>query len=181
MTTLSNVVGKISPVLGSILGAFVPGGSLIVSAIANAFGVAGQNEDELVRAIQADPEAAIKLKQIELDHKQAIANMETQIRLGAYDREKSIVESTHQRDWVLDILAIGTVTGFFLLAILIFLIKVDPSMNGIVNFVFGEISSMAALVLSYYFGATFKQQFSTSAVLSNQLKPVVLPPPAQTK
>lgn len=175
--SLSSVVGKISPVLGSILNAFVPGSSLVLNAIENVFGLpSGSSDDTIAAAIQADPDASIKLKQIEADHEAAIMDMQTKIRLGAYAREEIIVESTHKRDWVLDVLAIGTVSGFFLVSALIFFIHIDQSMTGIVNFVCGEISSLAAIVISYYFGATFKQQMSNSAS-----RPVTLPPPAQTR
>ena len=176
MSTLTEVVGRISPVLGSLLGAFVPGGSLIVSGLAALFGVSSGSQDDIAKAIAADPDAAVKLRQFELQHQDAILDAQTKIRLGAYQREAEVVKATGHRDWVVDMLAIGTVSGFFILCLLIFFVKVDPSMAGIVNFVCGEVSSMCALVLSYFFGATFKSGSSVPP-FSN----VTLPPPGQTR
>ncbi len=176
MSTLQDVVSKISPALGAILGTFVPGGSLIVSGLASLFGVTSTNQDDIAKSIQADPDAAVKIKQFEYEHQDALIEAQTKIRLGAYQREAEVVKATGHRDWVIDFLAIGTVSGFFLLSALIFFVKVDPSMAGIVNFVCGEISTASMMVLAYYFGATFKAGASIPPMQN-----VVLPPPAQTR
>lgn len=178
MSELTDVVGRISPVLGSLLGAFVPGGSLLIAALGALFGVSSGNTDDIAKAIQADPDAIVKLRQFEIAHQDAILDSQTKIRLGAYQREAEIVKATGHRDWVLDALALGTVGGYFIIGTMIFFVKIDPTMSGIVNFMCGELSTAAMMVLAYFFGATFRHQ---GVVPQGRRTDQLLPPPSQSQ
>lgn len=63
-TALGKKVADFAPVLGSALG---PGGTTVGALIASAFGTEN-TPGAISAAISSDPEAALKLKQIELDH-----------------------------------------------------------------------------------------------------------------
>ena len=175
---LKEVVGKISPLLGAALGAFVPGGSLIVSGLAHLFGVDSSNSDQLAAAIASDPEAVVKIKQFEFEHKDALLTAATQVRLGAYDREAQVVKATGKRDWVMDFLAVFVTVGFFALCLMIKFTILDPSDKDLFYMLIGTFSSGWSIVLAYYFGATK----SKSSVMQHPQAPdVVIPPPAQTR
>ena len=72
---LSEIVSKAAPILGGLLaGGPVGGGLAAIKVLASEFGVAPE-EDAILAAIKADPEAAVKIKQLELDNKAALQRM----------------------------------------------------------------------------------------------------------
>jgi len=64
MNDLLKLLGNIAPALASAVAG--PAGGLVVSAIAQKFGVK-DTVDEVAKAIAGDPEAALKLAQIDLE------------------------------------------------------------------------------------------------------------------
>ncbi len=69
MSILSDIVSKAAPILGGLLtGGPVGAGLAAVKVLASEFG-GSTDPNELTAAIKADPEATIKLKKLELDHK----------------------------------------------------------------------------------------------------------------
>ncbi|MBF0448706.1 MAG: hypothetical protein HQL67_10940 [Magnetococcales bacterium] len=73
---LGQLAAKSAPLLGTMLGG--PGGAALGSIIAAKFGGDPSKPDELLKLVQADPEAAIKLKQIEMDHKVSLEKLAVQ-------------------------------------------------------------------------------------------------------
>lgn len=63
LSSIAKIVSNFAPALGAVLP--IPGGAAIGSAIAAAFGAKDINDPTLEAKIQADPKAAIKLKEIE--------------------------------------------------------------------------------------------------------------------
>lgn len=178
MDGLKDVIAKSSPLIASVLGSINPLAGVLFSAVAHLFGLpTTATADDVANAVNADPDHDIKLRTLEVQHQDDLFNAKVQLRLGAYNRESEVVKATGKRDFVLDILALGTVGGYFLISTLVFFVHIDTSMNGIVNFMCGELSTAAMMVLAYFFGATF----SRPAQPSTLNKEVVLPPPAQTK
>lgn len=64
--TVAEVVGKSAPVLGTLLGG--PAGGVVGSLIASTLGV-GNNPVEVSKAVSLNPEAAVKLAQLEFEQK----------------------------------------------------------------------------------------------------------------
>jgi len=72
MNDLLKVLGSIAPAIATAVAG--PAGGAVVSAIAKQFGVE-DNVDAVAKAVQADPEAALKLAQIDLEQfKAELAN-----------------------------------------------------------------------------------------------------------
>lgn len=63
LSSLAKIVSNFAPTLGAVLP--IPGGAAIGNAIAAAFGAKNINDPNLESKIQDDPQAAIKLKEIE--------------------------------------------------------------------------------------------------------------------
>ena len=59
---VANVVGKAAPILGTLLGG--PAGAAVGALVASALGT-GNSPDEVSQALVSNPEAAVKLKEIE--------------------------------------------------------------------------------------------------------------------
>ncbi|ERS04808.1 hypothetical protein Q673_06215 [Marinobacter sp. EN3] len=68
---VKDVVAKAAPLLGSALG---PAGGAVGTLIATALGV-DDNPDAVAEAIKADPQALVKLKELEREHKRELKQM----------------------------------------------------------------------------------------------------------
>lgn len=174
-STLQDVVGRVSPLLGAAVGAFIPGGSLIVSALAHLFGADGTNEDELAQKISTDPEATLKLKQFELAHQEALLTAATQVRLASYNREVEISKAAGKRDWVMEFIAVVMVLGFFGMCFIISFVPIVKTDTNLLYLVIGQFSTGFISILSYYFGATNHRNNSP------QKSEMLLPSPVQNR
>ena len=72
LASLAKKVGEFAPLIGSVLGG--PGGGKIGGLVASALGV--ENEPAAIeKAIASDPDAAVKLKELELEHKAELESL----------------------------------------------------------------------------------------------------------
>ena len=150
MNELISMVSKFAPAIGTALGG--PLGGMAVSALAKQFGVADEVA-AVTKAIQADPESALKLKQLEHDKFKAILADKDSAR----KREMAVVQSDSAptiNKIVTPTLALG-VTGlsFVLFAVLIF-VEVKPEAKDILIYILGVLSAAVTQILSYYFGSS---------------------------
>ena len=109
---IGKMIGKAAPLLGSLLGGPVGG------AVAAALGVE-DTEEAVVNALKADPDALVKLKELEMKHKEELEKMQidkmkidlqtTEAYLAdtqnARSREKALVQSIGRPDYHLYALA----------------------------------------------------------------------------
>ncbi len=168
--SLASVVGKISPLLGAALNTVVPGGSLIVSALAHLFGVSGTDESTIADAIAADPMAAEKLKEFEISHRYDLEQLTVQDRISARQMNSDTTKETGKQDYMLHALGLGAFLMVFVYVILGYFIPAQFSEN-----VFHDLLNICTFVFSFYFGGMYIQ----ARQAPNQ--DVVLPPPAQTR
>lgn len=95
---LGQTIADSAPLLGTLLGG--PPGAAVGSLVAGAFGTKA-SPDELAEAIKRDPEAALKLRQIELDNKAELQRLtlaaETQ-RLAEDTKKIQSVNATMQSE-----------------------------------------------------------------------------------
>lgn len=70
------IVEKAAPLIGAALGG--PVGSIGASLLASVFGANPQDPQDLLEKIQADPDAEFKMKQLELQHQDALRMMVAQ-------------------------------------------------------------------------------------------------------
>jgi hypothetical protein len=147
---LSNVLKTMAPGLATMVAG--PLGGLAVKAIAEKFGVEDTVE-AVTAAIQSDPDAAMKLREIDLKEIEAHAKD----RNSARDREIQIATSDKApmlNKLVTPVLALGVVgLSFLLFAILIF-VDVKPEAKDILIYILGVLSAAMTQILSYYFGSS---------------------------
>jgi hypothetical protein len=129
-----------------------PLGGAAVSMIAKKLGVEDTVE-AVTKAVQNDPDAALKLREIDLKELEVHAKD----RDSARNREVEIAKSEHApyiNKIVTPALALG-VTGlsFVLFAILIF-VEVKPEAKDILIYILGVLSAAVTQILSYYFGSS---------------------------
>jgi len=153
-------LGKLIASKGAkLLGGVVPGGGLVVDLVKGAFGA--DDDDDLVARIAKDPEAELKLRELELTHRtdlEKIALQMEQARLAdvqnARSREVAIAQVTGGRDWTLYALAWTVVVGFFVLMVVLMVRPLPPGAAGYVNQLFGALAAGFGGVLSYFFGSS---------------------------
>lgn len=94
---LANIVGKAAPALGTLLGG--PGGAAVGGLIASALGTANAPED--VAAAVKDPDALVKLRQIEADKAtklQELLAAQAQAEIAAAQAQVQAVNNTMQTE-----------------------------------------------------------------------------------
>jgi len=152
MNDLISMVSKFAPAIGTALGG--PLGGMAVSALAKQFGVADEVA-AVTKAIQADPEAALKLKQLENDKfKAVLADKES-----ARNREATIATSEKApliNKLISPLLALVVVTAWVGIQYTLINTTVPQEMRELVARVLGTLDGALMVILSYYFGASTK-------------------------
>jgi energy-converting hydrogenase Eha subunit A len=147
---LTDLLKDIAPGLATMVAG--PLGGAAVKAIASKLGVEDTVE-AVTHAIQNDPDAALKLREIDLKEIEA-ANKD---RDSARDREAAIATSDAApiiNKVVTPVLALGVTTlTFGLFAMLIF-VEVKPEAKDILIYILGALSAALTQILSYYFGSS---------------------------
>ena len=70
---VKDIVGKAAPLVGSLLGG--PAGGAVGSMVAHALGT-DDSPDAVVNALKANPDALVKVKQIEADHAEKLQELQ---------------------------------------------------------------------------------------------------------
>lgn len=159
MDLLLNLLKGVAPALATVVAG--PLGGAAISAIANKLGVEDTLE-AVTNAIQADPDAALKLAEIDLAQFKA----EAADRDSARQREVGLAQAGASKfsQAVVPSLAIGTVLlTFAFIASLLFL-KIANEQQQLVIFALGFATNSAQQVLSYYFGSSKSSQDKTAAM-----------------
>lgn len=147
---ISDVVKKSAPILATVISESNPLAGGIIQLLSYVFN--NGNSENLAQAISSHSDAAIKLKQIEIDHSELIYQTEVDDRKNARQRQEEIVKITGKNDSVLHFLAISYISGFFGYVSLIFFSP--PNFD---KGVFHDLLNVAMLIFSFYFGSSYKQ------------------------
>ncbi|HLX54647.1 MAG TPA: hypothetical protein VKR58_11930 [Aquella sp.] len=160
--SISSLVAKYAPVLGEVVGAANPLAGIAVNLIAKVFGANINDEQDIINKITNDPTAAIKLRQLELENQEHLVQASVSDRMSARDREEEIVKATGKRDYVLDVIAIMVVLGYFMVCFTVLFMHINNSSpHEILYMLIGQLTGAFLMVLGYYFGGslpTFKSK-----------------------
>ena len=152
MNDLISMVSKFAPAIGTALGG--PLGGLAVSAIAERLGVKDEVE-AVTKAIKADPEAAMKLKQLEIEKFKAVLADKDSAR----NREATIATSEKApllNKLISPALALIVVSAWVGIQFTLINSTVPQEMRELVARVLGTLDGALMVILSYYFGASTK-------------------------
>lgn len=153
MNDLIAMVSKFAPAIGTALGG--PLGGLAVTAIAERLGVADEVE-AVTKAIKADPEAALKLKQLENEKFKAVLADKDSAR----NREATIATSDKApliNKLISPALALIVVGAWVGIQFILINTTVPQEMRELVARVLGTLDGALMVILSYYFGASTKE------------------------
>ncbi|MBD1877250.1 hypothetical protein H6F75_27600 [Nodosilinea sp. FACHB-131] len=198
MATIQELVSIGAPLFGAVLGGPPGLAAGAISLIINALGLpSNYSVQDITKEVQADPEAASRLRELELNNQQYLLGLKLQIeqaehadRANARAREVAITNATGSRDWFAAGLGVFVVLAFTLvLCSMIFRptrseSQRDPNTSALINILVGALTAGYSTVLSYYFGSSSgsKNKDETIALLtqppesrSTQVEP---PPPS---
>lgn len=164
LTTIKDIgdyVVKAAPILGAAISETNPIAGMVIELIARIFGANPADNNDIMNKMSSDPDAAIKLKQLEINHQDVLSNNQSeeyqasiQGRLGAYQREEKVIQLTGKPDYVLHILAFTVVFGFFFICALNYFTNLSD--DHIVTMLIGYLSASFLSVVNYYFSQTYR-------------------------
>jgi len=165
---VAKVVSNVAPLLGTLIGGSAGGAiGTAVKLVASALGV-GEDPEEVMQAIQTDPEALVKIKELELKHQEELAKLalererlaaeqeraRLQDLMSARQREIEVTRATGKRDVNLYVLAWTVVCGFFGLCFALMKVPIPEGANDVVFMLFGALAAGFGQVLQYFFGSS---------------------------
>ena len=151
---LKNVVGAVAPTLGTALGG--PMGGMAANMISEVLGC--KNEPKAIeKAIEsATPEQMLALKKAEQDFELKMKELEVEV-FELETKDKQDARTRFSSDWTARIMGIATVGGFLGYIFLVTLQPPEQNSEALINLVLGYLGGLASAVISFYFGASHKQ------------------------
>jgi len=152
---LTNIVGSVAPTLGAALGG--PLGGMAGDVISKVLGVEN-NPASLEKAIaQATPEQLMEIKKAEIEYEAKMKELDVDIyKIEA--EEKKDARKHFSKDWTARIIGIAMVGGFLGYIFLVTLQPPEQNSEALINLVLGYLGGLASAVISFYFGASNKQE-----------------------
>lgn len=166
------IIGTAAPLLGTALGG--PAGAAAGTLVASVLGVENK-PDAVAEAIKVNPEAALKLKELEMNNAvelQKIILQAEQMRLAdvasARQREVDTTKATGKRDINLYTLAWVLVVGFFVLVGTLIFKELPKDSNGVIFMLFGSLSAGFGAVTQYFFGSSRGSDTKTQMLVKKE-------------
>lgn len=164
ITDLGRTVARFAPLLGGALSG--PCGATLGSIIASVFGTDTSKPDRLQNLIITDPDAAVKLRQIEADHHLELQKIVIQ---AAQENLQNILadrESARQRESLVDhtplvarektpaILAYLLTLGVFVALASLFYFPVPPANQEVILAIVTSLTTVWVGAMGYYHGSS---------------------------
>lgn len=162
LSNLGKTVAKFAPLLGSILP--IPGGAMIGELIAHEFGGNANNPDDLTARIVADPNAEVKLAEIQANCKvqlQQIAMQNAQNELAAQTAEiesdrldRADARKNNNRSYMPEMVTFIIIVGFF--GCFYMLLELNPTARDqqVLFMMLGTISTAFGGAVTYWLGSS---------------------------
>ena len=151
---LKNIVGAVAPTLGTALGG--PMGGMAANMIADVLGVPNNPKSIEKAMAEATPEQMLELKKVEQDFEVKMKELEVDVfKLETEDVQDA--RGKFSKDWTARIMGMATVGGFLGYIFLITLQPPEANSEALVNLILGYLGGLASAIVSFYFGASHKQ------------------------
>lgn len=147
---VGRVVARTAPALGVALGG--PAGGAIGSMVAAAFGSDAYPE-AVSQAIAADPEAAVRLREIELRHAEVLASLAVQ----QYEAQLADVQqarTTHKDHWMPAALTIALAAMVMGLVTALMTVETPASNSEVIYLIAGQLIGAFATSVAYWLGSS---------------------------
>lgn len=164
---LSKTIANFAPLVGDILP--IPGAETIGKLIAHLFGGNINDPSDLIERIKGDKDAAIKLAQFELQHKEELQKIALQHQIAIFDdrknareRELSYIKLTGKVDTTLKVMAYAITLGFFacLFGLYIPNVSINEQERSLLLVLIGMLASKWQTIVDYFFGSSSKEKLN---------------------
>ena len=147
---LGEKLAEFAPLLGSVVGG--PAGGAIGSVIAAAFGVEDKPE-AVLEAVKNDPEAAIKLRKIELDNKTELERIKME-EAKAVIADKQNARTNHKHSNMPALLSVVLSLVIVAIIYLLFYTPVPEESKDVLFVILGAVMKEWGGAMQYWFGTT---------------------------
>ena len=161
---LKDLVKIGTPLLGSILGGPPGLAAGATSLVIKTLGLSSNSSlQDIAKEIQTNPDAAFKLRELEVKYQQYLSSVRLQMdqaeyadRASARSREVEITKATGKKDWYPSALGTFVVLAFTLIICVLILAppKKDDPNQSVINVLIGALAAGYSTVLGYYFGSS---------------------------
>lgn len=165
---LGKQIAKSAPLLGSLIAGSA--GQAVGSIVANVFGATNEPQD-IYSKIQADPNAALKLIELQQTHKVELEQIalqsfiaETKDKASARNREIEI-KKTGQKDYLPWFLIIFNLLGILLCVYVIARFDVTEIETPIITLILGQLLKNWSDAFSYVFGSSRDSKEKSTALI----------------
>lgn len=147
---LKEQIGKFAPLIGTVVGG--PAGATIGALVASGLGVEN-TPDAVSQAIKSDPNAAIKLKQIEAENEQHLRDSAFKI-LNAELKDKQDARKNHKHSVMPAIICCALTLMVLLGGYAIFMAEIPETNKTLANLLFGALLAKWGDSIAYWVGTT---------------------------
>ena len=147
-----------APLLGGALGG--PAGAAIGQVIASQFGLTEASPDKVLEAITADPEARLKLTELEFRHSERLIELENEyfklqtsnFKLQTEDVQQA--RNIHQHHWMPSAITMIMSAMFGAIVGSLFMWAIPEGNKDIVVYMAGQVSGILTSCVTYWVGST---------------------------
>ena len=152
---VKNVVGAVAPTLGTALAG--PLGGAAAGIIAKSLGCEN-NERDIVKAVQnATPDQLAKIKEAELEFEAQMKELDVDL-FALETKDNQDARKHFSRDFTARFIAILMVLFFCSYIGMITIMPPEQNSMELINLVLGYLGGLVSAVISFYFGASHKQE-----------------------
>ena len=151
---IKSVIGAVAPTLGTALGG--PMGGMAAKMISDVLGVPNNSKSIEKAMAEATPEQMLELKKTE----QAFELQMKELEVDVFALETADIQDARgkfSKDWTARIIGIVVVGGFMGYIFLVTLQPPEQNSEALINLVLGYLGGLASAIISFYFGASHKQ------------------------
>lgn len=147
---IKGVIGNIAPLVGTAVGG--PAGAVIGSMVSTALGV-DNTPDAVAIALKNDPQAAIKLRQFEIDNEKDIRKHAFEV-LDVELKDKQSAREAHKHNPMPMIICVALTAMVAGGAYMLFTMDIPVDNKNIANLVFGTLLAKWGDSIAYWVGTT---------------------------
>lgn len=168
---VKDALGGAAPLIGTLLGG-APGG-MVGSLISSALGVEN-TPDAIEKELRTNPEAVLKLKELELTHKtkfEELALEDTKVRLvDTQDARRSEIERVKAggSNKFMYTLAGLVVFGFFGVVGMLFFLEIPEASENVTYMLLGTLAAEFGSIMRYFFGSSKGSSDKTAMLMKGK-------------
>lgn len=151
-TNLISLIEKSAPTIATLLEGPLAGTA--IGWIASLFGANSNDTQDIINKITLDPEAELKLKQLEFEHQTNILKIDSDnYKTEVDDRKNARGREVNLHDHIPTILAVGFLTIYALVQV--YCVTHSTSANDIIS---ARLQDVVIMIVSYYFGSSHREK-----------------------